>query len=343
MTSEVKNILLIRLKSMGDVVFTLPAIHMIRENFPGAKITYMTSMENVPLVSGFREVDETIALDRANFKSGNPKRILTEAISLMRRLRGGNFSLVVDFQGFGETAWFARLSGAPRRWGSVYGPGRRWAYTRGVTLDKRIHYVDGNLSLLQQSGLRRGKILNEFILPEDALDEARRCFLAAGLDPAKPTLFIQPFTSSPKKNWPLDRYLAVARDWQTNGSQALFGGGPAESSALQPARQAGFAVSAGVSLLVTGGLAKLSTLVLGGDTGILHLAVAMGKRVVMLMGSIAPGRPHPFQHRGWAVTPPSGHAIIQVETAAVIEACAQARREQTIDSVQRLAEKSATL
>ena len=322
-----ENILLMRLKSIGDVVFTLPAIHMIRENFPTAKITFLTSKENVPLISGFREVNEVIALDRANFKSRNPKRILTEAFSLMRRLRSGKFSLVVDFQGFGETAWFARLSGASRRWGNVYGSGRKWAYTRGVQRDNRIHFVDGNLALLQQSGLRQVEINNAFFLPENADAEARRFFLAAGLALAKPTLFIQPFTSSPHKNWPLERYLAVARHWRDNGLQVLFGGGPGESAALEPARQAGFAVSAGAPLLVTGGLAKLSTLVLGGDTGILHLAVAMGKRVVMIMNSTAPGRPFPFRHANWAVAPPNDRIISNIQTGTIIQACERAFAE----------------
>ena len=319
-----ENILLMRLKSIGDVVFTLPAIHMIRENFPNAKITFLTSKENVPLLSGFREVDEIIALDRAHFKSGNPKRIFTEAFSLVWRLWVGKFSLVVDFQGFGETAWFTRLSGANRRWGNVYGPGRRWAYTHGVKRDNHIHFVDGNLSLLQQSGLRPCEINNNFFLPEDAATEARRFFVAAGLDPAKPTLFIQPFTSSPHKNWPLNRYLEVARRWQKNRFQILFGGGPAESAALEPVRRAGFVVSAGTPLLVTAGLAKMSTLVLGGDTGILHLAVAMGKRVLMIMNSVLPGRPFPFQHADWAIAPPYGRIISNIRTETVIQACEQA-------------------
>ena len=319
--SATENILLIRLKSIGDVVFTLPAIHMIRENFPDARITLLTSRENAPLLQGFREVDETIMLDRANFKSGNPKRILTEVLSLVRQLRGGKFSLVVDFQGFGETAWFARLSGAPRRWSTVYGPGRRWAFTYGAKLDDQMHPADQHLSLLQQCGLRPGAIHNEFVLPENALAEARRFFVSFGLDPAKPTLFIQPFTSSPQKDWPLDRFLAVARHWQARGLQILFGGGPTEQAALETVRRAGFPVSAGVPLLVTGGLAKLSTLTLGGDTGVLHLAVAMGRRVVMIMESSAPGRPHPFGHADWAIMPPNDRIVANVHTGTVINAC----------------------
>jgi ADP-heptose:LPS heptosyltransferase len=322
------NILLIRLKSIGDVLFLLPAVHRVRGNFPGAKITFLTSRENAPLLEGFQEVDEVITLDRARFQSGNPQAILSEAFSLLRRVRRGKYSLVVDFQGYGETAWLAWLSGAPQRWGSVYGPGRRWAYTRGVTRNDRIHHVDWYLSLLEQCGLRSGKILNEFVLPEEALNEARRFFAAHNLKTGQPTLFLQPFTSSPKKNWPLENYISIAGHWHARGVQVLFGGGPSERAALEPVRQADFPVSAGVPLLVTGGLMKLSSLILGGDTGALHLAVAMGKRVVMIRDSIAPGRPYPYQHPDWAVIPANGRDVPGIETSAVIEACAQTLAKQ---------------
>jgi len=322
------NILLIRLKSIGDVLFALPAVHMVRENFPGAKITFLTSRENISLLEGFQEVDEVIPLDRARFQSGNPRAIVSEAFSLWRRLRRGKFSLVVDFQGYGETGWLAWLSGASQRWGSVYSQGRRWAYTRGVTRNDRTHHVDRYLALLEQCGLRRGRIRNQFILPDGALNEARQFFAAHHLEVARPTLFFQPFTSSPNKNWPLDRQLAVARYWQAQGWQILFGGGPGERNALEPVRAAGFPVSAGVSLLVTGGLMKLSSLILGGDTGALHLAVAMDKRVVMTQQSIAPGCPYPYQHPDWSVTPIRGSDVPNIETGAVIEACARASSEQ---------------
>ena len=323
-----KNILLIRLKSIGDVLFTLPAVHIVRGNFPGAKITFLTSRENAPLLEGFREVDGVITLDRARFQSGNPLAILAETFSLFRRLRHGKFSLVVDFQGYGETAWLAWLSGAPQRWGSVYGPGRRWAYTRGVTRNDRMHHVERYLSLLEQCGLRRGEIRNEFVLPDGALNAARQFFAAHNLDIAKPTLFIQPFTSSPPKNWPLGNYISIAGHWRSRGVQILFGGGPSERAALEPVHQAGFPVSAGVPLLVTGGLMKLSSLIVGGDTGALHLAVAMGKRVVMISDSVAPGSPNPFQHPEWVVTPANGRGIFSIETGAVIGACTRAFSER---------------
>ena len=314
------NILLIRLKSIGDVLFTLPAVHMVRGNFPGAKITVLTSRENAPLLAGFREVDEIITLDRTRFRSGNPGAILSEAFSLFRRLRGGKFSLVVDFQGYGETAWLARLSGAPQRWGSVYRPGRRWAYTCGVTRNDNLHLADWNLSLLQQCGLRPVEIRNEFVLPEDALDGAQQFFAAHNLNPAKPTLFIQPFTSSPKKNWPLENYISIAGHWRARGVQVLFGGGPSERVRLGPARAAGFSVAAGTPLLVSAGLMQLSILVIGGVTGLLHLAVAMQKRVLMLVGYPAHEPGLPYQHHDWAVASLTGGSMAEIQTDVVIEA-----------------------
>lgn len=318
------NILLIRLKAIGDILFLLPAVHRLRENYPAAKITFLTSRENASLLEGFREVDEVITLDRARFQSGNPAAILPEAFSLFRRLRRGKFSLVVDFQGFGETAWLAWLSGAPQRWGNVYNKGRRWAFTRGVTRNDRIHHVDWYLSLLEQCGLPPGKIVNEFVLPETALREAQQFFAAHNLNASQPVLFLQPFTSSPQKNWPLDRYLAVARHGRERGWQILFGGGPADRAVLEPAWQAGFPVSAGVPLLVTGGLMKLSSLILGGDTGILHLAVAMGKRAVLIGDATALVKTHPFQHADWTITPPAGQMLSSLETGPVIQACNRA-------------------
>jgi len=58
-----------------------------------------------------------------------------------------------------------------------------------------------------------------------------------------------------------------------------------------------------VPLLVSAGLAKLCTLTVSGDTGLLHLAAAMGKRAVAIIPSTAPGNMYPFQHPEWALNP----------------------------------------
>jgi heptosyltransferase-1 len=318
-----ENILLIRLKSIGDILFALPAVHAVRENFPLAKIHFLVSKEFAPLVRGFADVDEIIPLDRSIYRAGNLKSAATATIQLLRDLRGKIFSRAIDFQGYSETELLAWWSGATERWGNVYNAARGWTYTHSSRRDERTHPAEWNLSLLRQCGLRIGQIRNEYHLPADALEKARRFFAANKLDEEKPTLFIQPFTSNPQKNWPLANFMKLGWHWQARGVQVLFGGSLAERDALKAAVAAGFPISAGAPLLVSGGLMKLSSLVVGADTGLLHFATAMGRRVVMIMHSNAPGSSHPFQHADWTVTPPEGKTVFEIQAEAVIEACAK--------------------
>lgn len=322
--ADAANILLIRLKSIGDVLFTLPAVHLARENFPPARIAFLVSQELAPLLNGFADVDEVITLDRALLQQKRVKASCAHLLELTRRLRAGRFALAVDFQGYGETALLTWLTRAPRRWGSVDRPARRWAYTEGVARDDRQHPADWNRALLVRCGLRPTPVRNEFQLPAAGLDAARAFFAQHRCDPARPTLFLQPFTSSPHKNWPLENYLALATHWQSRGLQVIFGGGPAERESLEPVRQAGFPVAAGVPLLTSAGLVELSTLVVGGVTGLLHLAVALQKRVAMLIGYAAQEPGFPYQHRDWAVTAGDASPVASIAPEAVIAATAGA-------------------
>ena len=181
-------------------------------------------------------------------------------------------------------------------------------------------------------------VRNEFILPPAALSEARKLFAQFNLNTDRPVLFIQPFTSAPRKNWPLENYLALANHWRARGVQVLFGGGPSERARLESAERAGFPVSANAPLLVSAGLMKLSTLIVGGDTGLLHLAVAMDKRVVLLALS---SRHHPFQHPEWSIAPSEGSDMASIKVPVVIETCTRAFAER--ESSKSSAELSSAL
>ena len=321
---ETPNILIIRLTAIGDVILTLPAVSQLRQNFPTAKISFLTTQENVSLLRGFAEVNETIAIDRATLRSRNLFRIGAELFRLMRRLHSGNFSLAVDLQGNGESAWITRLTGASQRWGAVHQLPRGWVFTRTIERNSERHAADMHLELLRHCGLKIGTLRNEFALPSEALAEAQSFLAAHNISPVKPLMVVQPFTSSPHKNWPLENYLALAHHWQARGWQILFSGGPGDRGALDPAETAGFTISAGVPLLVSGGLMQIAGLIVGGDTGMLHLAVALQKRVVMLMNHNRPGRPHPFLHPEWSLLPPIDRKITSIQLDAVIAACEDA-------------------
>jgi heptosyltransferase-1 len=315
------EILVTRFKAIGDIVFTLPAVHALRDNFPDSRITFFTSKENEPLIRGFVDVKDIITIDRTAFHRGQVVTIVRETCSLLRSLRRKKFSLAIDFQNYGETALLTWLTRAPLRLGSLYNRGRALAYTAGIQRDYSIHPVDWNLLLLQKGGVRIDSVRNEFILPATAQSEAREVFSRLKLVANKPTVFIQPFTSAAHKDWPFANYLALANEMRNRGAQVLFSGGPNQRAALEPANREGFAVSAGPPLLVTAGLMQLSTMVIGGDTGFVHLATALKKRVFCLAASI---RPEPYGHKDWKIEPPGGSNMAGLAVSTILDACNQA-------------------
>jgi ADP-heptose:LPS heptosyltransferase len=324
MSAAPERILLIRFKSIGDVLLLLPAVSALRKNFPSARITFLTSAENALFLGGFRDVDEVLLINRKTLRSGNPFKVLPEFFGLLRKLRGGKFDLVVDFQGYGETAWLSRLTGAAERWGVVYSTGRQWAYTRDVPRREDIHPATGHLEMLRQCGLKIDDFKNEFVPPPAALAGADAFLAEQKIDPACSILYVQPLTSSPHKNWPLENYLAVAQHFRAQGVQVIFSGGPADLARMEPVRQQGFVLAAGLPRLTDMGLLQRSTLVLGGDTGFIHLAVAMGRRVVMLMPAVHPGSAVPFHHPDWAIAAPAGTDISKITVPTVLTACTPA-------------------
>src|ERR1044071_3748397 len=132
-----KNILVIRLKSIGDIIFTLPVVHDLRHAFPDARLSFLTSAENAPILEGFCEVDEVLTLERAAYRHFALKAMCGNLLRLLRKFRRARYSLVIDFQGYGETALFSWLTRAPQRWGRAHRGIRRRAYHRAVACDHR--------------------------------------------------------------------------------------------------------------------------------------------------------------------------------------------------------------
>lgn len=311
-----KSILLIRWKSIGDVVFTLPALRCLRSNFPDSHITYLTSPEFVPLIECFPGIDEILTLDRARLKRFYSGGIIS-FLKLLGRITRARYDLVLDLQGYGETAWLSWLTRAPERWGHVHRPSRAWAYTRAVQRDEKAHPAAAILKVLADCGLETAGAENVFDLPLENQRAAGKLFSQFGLRSDRPTVFIQPFTSSPKKNWPLEKWLQLSRQLRELNIQVLFGGGPSERSRLEPALEQKFPIAAGTDLLTSCSLARRCAVTTGGDTGLLHLANASGCRVLLLKHFTA--KECPYGHPDWVLTPPrKGILVAEIDPHLVL-------------------------
>ena len=147
------EILVIRWKSIGDVVFALPAVNVLRGRFPGARITLMVSKENAFVAEGFEAVDRVWTVDREALRGRRFLSGLRDTVRLLGEVRRARFDLAVDLQGYGETAAFARWSGATARWGYRNGFLRSRAFTTAVARDLGRHPALGHLDLLAAAGI----------------------------------------------------------------------------------------------------------------------------------------------------------------------------------------------
>jgi ADP-heptose:LPS heptosyltransferase len=117
------TILLIRLRLIGDVVFTTPAIRALREHYPDARLLYLVESAAAPVVTGNSHLSEVIAVPHTRGWAR-----VRDDVRLARRLRRERCDVVIDFHGGPRSAWLARATGAKRRVGYDI-QGRAWMYT----------------------------------------------------------------------------------------------------------------------------------------------------------------------------------------------------------------------
>ena len=119
----IERLLLIRLRQIGDVVFTTPAIRGLREHFPDAHITYIVEPAAAPVVAGNPHLDEVIVTQGRGGLAG-----VRDDIALVRRLRAATYDMAIDFHGGPRSSLITWMSGAPVRVGYDV-RGRGWMYT----------------------------------------------------------------------------------------------------------------------------------------------------------------------------------------------------------------------
>src|SRR3954465_7289894 len=120
------NILLVRLRLIGDVVFTTPVIRALRRHYPGAHLSSLVEPLAEPIVRGNPHLDEVIVVP---LQRGFAR--VRDDIAWARHLRRRHFDIVIDLHGGPRSAWLTWASGAPTRIGYTT-RGRSWMYTHRV-------------------------------------------------------------------------------------------------------------------------------------------------------------------------------------------------------------------
>lgn len=301
MPETLRNILIIKPSSLGDIILALPALSGLRRSFPESKISWLVRSEFIPLLENHPHLTEIIPFDREFLgKAWYHPRAFACLVSLISRLRRSKFDAVFDFQGLFRTASLGWLSGCKKRFGMANARELGYIfYTHKVTQNQQcVHLVDYYLKIIQAAGV--SDIGVRFILPEDqtAVDSVGRLLTECGIMPNNYAVFVTG-SAHPDKCWPIERFAALAEKISSAYHLPIVATGDAfEAGTIE-----NFKSIASVPMVNLAGrtslgeltvLMKSATLVVSNDTGPGHIAAALGRPLVLIFGYSNPARVAPY-------------------------------------------------
>lgn len=281
--------LIVKLGSLGDLVFTLPAVAALREARPSARIDWVVERRWYPLLERNPDLNDVIILDRDSTGS---------FIFAAWRLRTAHYTCAIDFQGLYKSALLARLSGAPERIGfkARYArePAAALLYTRRIA-PAGAHMVEKNMALAAALGIGNSHYRFPLRVRPEAEARLGEKLAAAGVEDF---FVLSPGGGWVSKCWPPERYGELHRELaRSTGLRGVISFAPGERELAEAVRRAAgkpepALVDADVAQLMP--LVRRAKFVIAGDSGPLHLASAFGTPVVGLYGPTDPARNGPF-------------------------------------------------
>lgn len=300
-----ENFLIVRLSSLGDVVHALPAVSALREAHPRAWIDWLIERRWRPVLEANPDVNRVVPLDTFSFRRdpwASPVR--REFWAELKNLRRAGYTCTIDFQGLFKSALLAAWTGAPRRVGFserfLREPACAVFYTEAVSPLGRSHVIAQNLALVERLGAHPGGSETwRFPLPQSsAADRYIQERLAE--NGVREFFVVNPGGGWRGKCWPPERYGLLSDALSALcGWRCVVSFGPGEEALVDAVRRAARAstpVAFATDILQLIALLRRARLFIGGDTGPLHLATALGTPVVGLYGATSPQRNGPFSN-----------------------------------------------
>ncbi len=294
-SSTPDRILIVKLSAIGDVLMATPVARALRKAFPQSYVARVVERKSADVVIGNPYLDEVIVWDRVKWDSllGNATRFIRSLSDLRKELQSKHFDACLDMQGLLRSAGVCLVSGAKRRIGFADGAeGSVHLYTeRYDPGGDELNAQQRNLDLLKTIGVNSTDTTMHMPVANDDREFASRFFAEHGLDGEKVIAFC-PATTWVNKHWTPDGWRGVADLIGSKyGAKSLILGSKADVSlARQIADAANYkpVISAGqTTLKQVGALMEKCDAVIGVDTGLLHMAVALDRPSVGLFGASA--------------------------------------------------------
>jgi predicted lipopolysaccharide heptosyltransferase III len=280
----VRNILVIKLRYVGDVLLATPVIKALRQRWPAASITVAVNRGTEAILKYNDDVNDVIIVERESW---------TGQVETFRAVRNRRFDCVIDLTDSDRSALLSAWTGAPERIGFNWE--HRWRgllYTTVVQAAYgRMHMVEYDLQALTPLGIRSEEALPILCTGPEEERAADRLVHEGGMA-GVPWVMIHPGARYWFKAWPPERFAAlIDRLGQEQIAVGLVGDGRDHEVAehirgLAKHRPVSFVGR--TSLLELAALMKRCALFIGNDAGPMHMAAAVWTPVIGLFGPSDP-------------------------------------------------------
>lgn len=286
-----RNLLIVRLDNIGDVVMLSPALMAIKKCSPSARITLLASPAGATAAPLLPWIDDVIVTrpvwqDVGGHIPFDPAREQRLIADIARR----RFDAAIIFTSFSQTphapGYVCYLAGIPLRAGESKEFGGSVLTTELCGAPDELQQAERNLRLIEQLGFEVDDRRLEIFIPTDARSTAIELLAARGLQPGMPFVLLHPGASAQARRIPPERSQAIARALSECGWNVLVTGTAKEADLVSEVVGAStdrvFALVGATSLAEFAALVERASLVICGNTLPLHLADALSTPVLAL-------------------------------------------------------------
>ena len=293
-----ENILVVKLSAIGDVIHALPVSYAIKEQYPDAYLTWVVEPAAYAILEDNPYIDELILFEKAKFRSFGG--FLREIGPFRRRLRMRRYDASLDLQGLFKSAAIAFNAGAKLRIGTANMREGAHLVSRPVRgPHAEGHIVERYLDVARALGCAVDEVRFPVSVSERDRMAAETLLAREGVPEGRTFVAFAIGANWPNKRWPVEHFAALAdRLYHAHYVPVLVGGGRLDETLAQDIMRA--SEMPPVNLVGRTNLKQLAhiftraALVLGGDTGPVHLAAGLRTPTVMLMGPTDANRNGPY-------------------------------------------------
>jgi heptosyltransferase-2 len=284
-----KKILIIRLSSVGDIVLATPLLRVLRARFPSSHLDFVVRKEYAELVRYNKNLNNIVEFDAKTGFSGLRK--------LKNQLRAEHYDLVVDIHNSLRSRYLRTLMGVKN---IVVINKRIFARTMLVKFKKNyyrglVSIADRYIEPVNKFGVRNDNAGLELYIPDEIEIKIYKRMLVLGIDRNKKVIGFCPSAKHSTKRWPQERFAELGIQLVDEyGVKILLFGGPddkercsaiADTINKRTIKGSAVDLTGELSLLESAAAIEACTLIVTNDSGLMHIASAMNKKVVAIFGS----------------------------------------------------------